>query len=486
MRLAKIDRGQSLLIALAGGRPRHELEFLPAALEVIDTPASPAARMVSLTICAFCATAITWSIVGRIDIVANAPGTILPSGKVKVVQPSATSVVEQVLVADGDHVQAGQIVVRLDAVEAISTRDRLGADLAEGRLEVAGLRALDTQMLRPDQPLRFAAPEGATPSEVAREHATVIARAAEQQSKLGDLTQQIAEKTVEAAENRSAVTKLRADLPMLAGVRDMYHRLEAEQLASKVDILSSEEKYSDTAYDLASQIEHGGEAETSRAALQRQYQAQEADYARGVLQDLGQAEQKLAETDAQYRAAAHDAAATVLRAPATGVVQQLAVHSIRGVVTPAETLMVVVPDSRRLAVEAMIANRDIGFVHVGQAVKVKVAAFSFTRYGLVPGRVVSISRDSVDDTPVDPQDVEPGSKTRDAVPQEAPDLDGGEGRGYVAAIALDRDTVATPNGTAQLRTGMSVTAEIRTGRRRVISYLLSPVIRYTGDAGHER
>jgi hemolysin D len=168
------------------------------------------------------------------------------------------------------------------------------------------------------------------------------------------------------------------------------------------------------------------------------------------------------------------------------VVQQLAVHSVRGVVTPAETLMVIVPDRRRLVVEAMVANRDIGFAHAGQAVNVKVAAFPFTRFGLVPGRVLSVSRDSLDDTPVDTQDIGSGDKTKNTAPQGTPDLDGGESRGYVATIALDRDTVRTPNGDARLQSGMSVTAEIRTGARRVISYLLSPVIRYTGDAGHER
>ena len=154
---------------------------------------------------------------------------------------------------------------------------------------------------------------------------------------------------------------------------------DAAVLASRIDLLGAEQKFSDAAHDLATQIEHGGEARANLASLTRQFQAQQADYAHAVQQDLADAEQKLSENEAQYRAAAHEADDMVLRAPVTGTVQQVSVHSEHGVVTPAERLMVVVPDARTLVVEAMVANRDIGFVHAGQAVKVKVAAFDFTR-----------------------------------------------------------------------------------------------------------
>ena len=238
----------------------------------------------------------------------------------------------------------------------------------------------------------------------------------------------------------------------------------------------------------ATQIEHGGEARANLASLTRQFQAQQADYANAVQQDLADAEQKLSENEAQYRAAAHEADDMVLRAPVTGTVQQVSVHSEHGVVTPAERLMVVVPDARTLVVEAMVANRDIGFVHAGQAVKVKVAAFDFTRYGLIPGHVVSLSRDAADDTARDTQDQAPGAGN--GSPQHAagsePDLDGGQGGGYVARIALDRDTVAIEHRRATLEPGMSVTAEILTGKRRIIAYLLSPMMRYAHDAGGER
>ena len=475
-------------LQLLAGRPRHELEFLPAALEVMDTPAAPAAHMISGVICVFCAVAIGWSIIGRIDIVANAPGTVIPATKVKLVQPLQTATVDQVLVTDGDHVEPGQALVRLDAVAATAERDRLAADLLAARLDAAGLAALRDALMHPSSPLTYRAPAGVPATESAREQASVTARLSEQTAKLADLGQQMAEKRAEVAENVSAIGKLRAELPMLAGVRDMYATLFQTHLASRVDLLTSAQHYSDAAHDLATQIEHGGEAAAGVAALARQSEAQQADYVHGVLQDGATAEQKLSEVEAQYRAAVHQGEQTVLRAPVAGTVQQASVHTAGAVVTPAERLMVIVPDRDPLVVEAKVSNQDIGFVHTGQAVNVKIGAFSFTRYGMISGRIVNLSRDAVDSTLRDGE-TEDASAALGSTPRQSenqPDLDGGTGSSYVAHITLGQNTLNVDGQQTRLTAGMSVTTEILTGRRRIISYLLSPILRYAHDAGRER
>ncbi|WP_323989520.1 HlyD family type I secretion periplasmic adaptor subunit [Nguyenibacter sp. L1] len=477
------------LLPFLARRPRHELEFLPAALEIIDTPAPPAPRAIAMAICAFCCVAIIWSIFGRIDIVANASGTVIPFGKVKLVQAVTTANIQQILVADGDHVTTGQAVLRLDAVSAIAARDKQMVDFAASRLAVAGLLALRDQMASPGYTLHFHPPTGVTPAQIEQEFASITARSSEQEARLASLAQQIAEKRVQSVENIGAIDKLKAELPLLAGARDMYAKLYAERLATRVNLLSSAQRYSDAAHDLAIQIAHRAETATELASLTKQYAAQQADYVRGVLQDLTDAQRKLNEDEASYRAAAHEASETVLRAPVTGTVQQLAAHGDHEVVTPGEKLMVIVPDDQHLVVEAMIANRDIGFVQVGQQVQVKVAAFKFTQYGLVPGRLVSVSRDAVDDTAKDSVDGffgRTGTSAASARSGNEPDFDGGEGSGYVAHIELDRPTLFVEGRLAPLRPGMAVTAEILTGRRRIISYLLSPLSRAVQDAGRER
>jgi hemolysin D len=177
-----------------------------------------------------------------------------------------------------------------------------------------------------------------------------------------------------------------------------------------------------------------------------------------------------------------------LKAPISGTVQQLAVHTVGGVVTPAQALMVLVPDAAGLMVEAHIQNKDVGFVHAGQPAQVKVEAFNFTRYGLIRGRVLDISRDAVT-PPATPQT----SRRRGNAGGDSNGFDDSQDgaeppdpQGYVAHVALERNTMLTEAGRMALGPGMKVTAEIKTGKRTVMSYLLSPVLRYRQESLRER
>ena len=153
-----------------------------------------------------------------------------------------------------------------------------------------------------------------------------------------------------------------------------------------------------------------------------------------------------------------------------------------GVVTPAEKLMTIAPDNAPVLVDAMVSNRDIGFVHPGQAVAVKVETFNFTRYGLLHGHVVEVSRDSMADDAVPPQQQYPtGAGTGSPGARQ-----GSEASVYLVHIALDRATIIVDGYERAVTPGMVVTAEIKTGRRRVLSYLLSPLQRYVHDGLQER
>jgi hemolysin D len=229
----------------------------------------------------------------------------------------------------------------------------------------------------------------------------------------------------------------------------------------------------------------------SVAALQQQREETQGEYAAGILNDLEQAEQKIGESSQDLVKADQAVALTILRTPISGTVQQLMVHTIGGIVTPAQALLTIVPDNRQLMVEASIQNQDIGFVRVGQEAQVKIGAFDFTRFGAIKGKVVSISRDVVDQTPNQPpQDdgyaqgaeqngTQQGSKqdAANAPPQEPE---------YVAHIVLERTDIVTDAGAVELQPGMAVTADVQTGRRRVISYLLSPFAHQIEEAAHER
>ena len=153
--------------------------------------------------------------------------------------------------------------------------------------------------------------------------------------------------------------------------------------------------------------------------------------------------------------------------------------SVGGVVTPAQTLMVIVPSESRLEIEAMVSNRDIGFVRAGQHAEIKVDTFNFTRYGLLHGQVLSVSEDAIiRDRPQD-RERAPGAPAESSEPK-------GQELSYSARVSLDRSAMQIDDRMVNLSPGMAVTVEIRTGSRAILDYLLSPLMRYRQEALRER
>jgi hemolysin D len=465
-------------------RSAAALEFLPAALEVIDTPASPAARATALTIGGFFVVALAWSIIGKVDIIATAPGTVIPVGKSKVVQPLEAGIVKSILVADGDHVRAGQTLIELDLTQAGAERDRIAGDLRQARLDVAGLTALRRAMAAGGDLVSFVPPAGTSAGQAEVENANILARAQEQAQKTASLMQQIAGKVAEASENTAAMSRLRASLPYVQQKRDMYRTLMRSQLAPVPSWADAEQAFTEQQQQILVLGEHAGTIAADRAALLRDLAQARATYARDLLKDLGDAQQKADELSAEYGAASRKAEEAVLRAPIDGTVQQLAAHTVGGVVTPAQQLMTIVPDAPAVLIEATVENKDVGFVHAGQEVEVKVETFTFTRYGLIHGHIVDIGRDAMMVNPLNA--AEDATYERSDKAQDTDDNGKPTGAGYVAHVALDSNEFAIDGQRKRLEPGMSVTAEIKTGRRSVISYLVSPLARYVHDGMTDR
>lgn len=462
-------------------RSRAELQFLPAALEVLETPASPAGRAVAGTICLFLVAALAWSVIGEVDIVATAHGRVIPAGKSKVVQPLEAGVVKSIRVQDGDQVTAGQILFELDVTIAAAERARIAHALRQAELDAAGLRALHDDLATGGGLGSFRAPEGATAEEAETAAAAAEARRDEQMAKLAALDQQIAQKRAELEENAANIAKLQASLPWLEQKAELRRKLLNMEFGNRLAFLDAEQALTEARQEMIVLQRRGPEMEAAIGALARQREQARAAYAHQVLKDLAEAEEKVAGLHQQLVQAAHKAEQTVLTAPISGTVQQLAVHTVGGVVTPAQALLTVVPDDAPVLIEAVVENRDIGFVHAGQDVAVKVQTFDFTRYGLLHGRVVDVSRDQV------------APEQRWALRDEAERTNGQEGNGtrpsgtsYVAHVALDSAQMMVDGREQMISPGMMVISEIKSGRRRIISYLLSPLQRYAHDGMRER
>lgn len=458
------------------GRDRDALEFLPAALEIVETPPSPVGRAVAATIVAFFCLAIAWACIGKVDIVATATGRVIPSGKTKIIQPFETGVVKAIHVSDGQKVNAGDVLIELDGTIDEAEADSLQKQLTAAQLDAARLKAALASA--DGTPVDVVPPVGAAAAEVALQRTLLTNQVEEYRAKLGDLDRQIAQNEGNRAAVAATVDKLTVTIPIIRQRVDALKKLG--EFARNLQFLQTQQDYLEHEQELQVQKGRLQEAAGALAAVQEQRREAEAEFKRTNLSDLADAEQKVATLSDQLIQARQHHDLQTLTSPVAGTVQQLAVHTVGGVVTPAQPLMVIVPEDAHLEVEAMVSNRDIGFVHEGQPVEIKVDTFNFTKYGLLRGTVLNVSQDAIPrDKPIDTQRPDAGATDRSSEPQ-------GQELVYAARVSLDRATMDVDGRRVDLTPGMAVTAEIKTGRRRVIQYLLSPLLRARQTALTER
>jgi hemolysin D len=464
---------------------RAEREFLPAALEIIETPASPLGRMLGATLLAFFAIAVAWACFGKVDIIATAQGKVVPAGRVKVIQPLEAGTITAIRVRDGEKVAAGQVLIELDHVVSTAERNRVAHELLGARLDAARLTALRAGLDEPGcAPVGFAPPANAPAHEVARTRAVMQSQAEQQAAKIAALDGQIAQKVAEADENTAVIAKLAAGLPLLEQTADLREKVMKMQYGNVVAHLEAQLKLSEQRHELVVQQRKAVEVAAARQAIESQRAQARAEFAQSIVSDLAEAEQKAAQLGEDLVKTTKKVDDQVLRAPIDGVVQQLAVHTIGGVVTPAQNLMLVVPAGSPIEIEAMIQNKDVGFVHDDDVAEIKIDTFNFTKYGLLQGRVLNVSGDSIQrDKPAAAQQ-SGGSKTGGS--QDRSSEPAGQELVYSARVSLDRTRMQIDDRMVDLAPGMAVTVEIKTGQRRIIEYLLSPLLRYRQESLRER
>ncbi|SKA25806.1 hemolysin D [Enhydrobacter aerosaccus] len=461
-------------------RRNHEVAFLPAALEIVETPPSPIGRAIGGVIIAFFAAAILWASVSTIDIIAVAPGKIMPSGSTKTIQPLESGIVRAIHVEDGRTVKAGDILIELDSTVSDADRSRNKADLEAAQVDAARLRAelSDT----PDPLAAFNPPTDADPTLVATQRQLLASEIAERRAKSTAVDNQKLQKEKEVSTIAATIAKIEATLPILRQRYDIRRTLMEKDLGSKLLYLQEQQDLVNGEHDLQVQKSRYAEAVAALAAITATRDQVDAEFRHKISDELSKAEQKVAALTQDLVKSVQRTKERSLIAPIDGVVQELAVHTVGGIVTPAQTLLVLVPIDRKLEVVATIANQDIGFVEVGQPAEIKVRTFDFTKYGLIHGVVQSVSLDAVRPDAV--RDM-PGGKSPDSVTTGGSDPSTKE-LAYIGRISLDRTQMKIEDKIVNLAPGMAVTVEIVTGKRSIISYLLSPLVRYEHDNMRER
>ncbi|HEV2679379.1 MAG TPA: HlyD family type I secretion periplasmic adaptor subunit [Rhodanobacter sp.] len=441
-------------------RLRHESEFLPAALALRDTPAHPAPRVAMVVIIGLLVIAVGWASFGKVDMVATAPGKIIPSGDVKTIQSQDTAVVTVIHVKDGQRVKQGDPLIDLDATDSITDGARAQSDLYATRNEIARAQAMLDAIDHHRAPRLVSSPALGSPEALTSEQHVLEGEYADYISNMSKMQADIAQAVASLHETDDEIRKLDGTLPIEQRKERDYAELSGKGYVGKHDYYNEQQAVIQMEQDLAAQRAKRMEVQATLDSASRKRDAYVTDVRRTWLEKLHDDNQK-ADSLVQDLAKANQHQRLMrLTAPVDGTVQQLAVHTVGGVVTPAQTLITLVPDSRTLLVQAIIDNQDIGFIKEGQRAEIKVETFPFTRYGTLHGTVVQVSNDAKQDDKL--------------------------GLIFTAEMALPQDTMQIDDRRIRLTPGMAVTAEIKTGRRRIISYLLSPLIQHANESLHER
>jgi hemolysin D len=429
-------------------------EFLPAALEIQETPPSPAGRLILWAIMIFFILSILWATIGQVDIVAVAQGKIIPSSRVKVIQPLETGVITAIHVHEDQQVKQGDVLIELDPTSSRADQDRIQAERHQAQQEkqrLAGLLdALDKgqPIFKPDNQLQ------------ALTRQRILSEWGDYQSQLKSVIKEIEQRRSEQDAVRERINQLNGTIPLVSERANSMKQVADKGMVARTQWLELEEERIEQVKERDIQRKQLTSLESAIESLQEKKKSLMANTRATWLQAMSEVEIRLSVYDKEYTKASQRSDLLQLKAPVDGVVKQLAVHTIGGVVTPAQELMQIVPENETLQVEAWIQNKDIGFVSESQEAEIKVDAFPFTKYGLIHGQILNLSDDAI------------ASKEAGLV--------------YSAQVAMDAATIEVNGKPVNLSPGMSVTVEVKTGKRRVIEFLLSPLLRYKSESIRER
>lgn len=400
--------------------------------------------------------AVLWAALSEMDIVVSARGKLVPVESNLTVQPLETSVLRSIEVRAGQTVREGDVLARLDPTFAAADAGQLAARVT----------ALQAEVLRLEIELGMAPASAVRQLGAAADQRRLLAeRQSSLQSKARQYEQSIARLNASLATNRSEQAMLAERLAALRDLEKMNESLEGQQFVSRAKVLEAREKRLDAEREAQTAVLREREIRNQIAAAQEEmdsfmstWRSQAAEALSKARRDLDEARQTQAKTTRREELA-------VLRAPADGVVLEVSPLSVGSVAREAEPVVTLVRSGSALEVEVEVAPADIGFLAVGQPVRIKLDAFPFQKHGIVQGRVASIARDSIA-APDAPQ------RGLRVVPVRV-------------AIESDRD-LRRPADAAGLGPGMSLTAEVVTGSRSVLSYLTYPIIRVQDEGLRER
>ncbi len=441
-----------------------ETEFLPATIALRETSASLFPRISAMVIILLTIITLLWSYFGKVDVTATATGKIIPNSKSKMIQPLQTANIQKILVHEGQAVKAGDLLIQFDGTQSKAEKVKLEHEYQTQLLNKARSKAL-LDSLQHGSKLFFAKPQSKiiqVNDKLYQESLSWLkVNYQEYQDKIQQIQAQVQQKKAENASLSTQVSKLAQTLPLLKKQEQDYASLAEDSSVSQHTFLQKKQQSIEQTQDLAGLNSKRNEINAQIAQSNAQKQALISETIGQHFSYFNDASQKIATLEQEIIKITNQVEESELYAPIAGTVQQLAVNTKGGVVTPGQALMLIVPNNDTLEVEAFLANKDIGFIKQNADVVVKVETFPYTKYGSIEGKVLSVSKDAVQDEKL--------------------------GLVYLLRIRLLKNYLTDKqDNKIMLAAGMAVQADIKTNQRRLIEYFLSPLIEHQTTSFKER
>lgn len=442
------------------------IEFAPGLLAIQESPPSKLPKTILYLVIGLFFILLGWAIFGKLDIVATAEGRLIPKSYVKIVQPSEGGIIKEIFVHEGQSVQEGDVLMRMDGTAMLSdTRS------VEGEMRLRSL-----QLRRIDAELGMGGLQKSTEDPEDLYLQTQQQYAAHRQAYHDGVAQemQVLKKTEhDLSAAQEVLIKLEQTLPMYRRNAESFKKLADNGYISRIEADDKEREKIEKEQDYHAQ-------KSTVSGLRSAVEASHKRLAQLSSNDKSQLENERSDTQSQYKRLVQEWGKNVyksslseLKAPQSGTIKDLATHTQGSVVSPGTVLMSLVPHDDPLQAEVMIKNEDVGFVHPGQKVKVKLVAYPFQKYGMIEGEVIHVGADAIQSTPPPP------STSQSEAPQ-------GMVMTYKALIRLNTQELEVDGKRLKLTPGMQTIAEIHLGRRTVMEYLLSPVQKAWQESGRER
>jgi len=442
------------------------INFSPPLLRLQATSPNPLGRKVLWVLLVMLLALLLWAILGRLDIVAVAEGKLIPESYVKIVQPSESGIVKEILVKEGQSVKAGQVLMRMDTQISEADTKSIEADYQRKRL---ALRRIQAEL----SGIPFKGEANDPPDLTQEINAQYRANRASFEAALAEERSRLIKAKQELAAAEQIRRKLEETLPHYREQDKAYEKLVKDGFAGSLMGSDKRRERVEKEQELQTQSFLIESARASILQSEKRLVQIDSDYRRQLHTDRNDIQGQFDKLAQEVTKQAHKQDLLELKAPQDGVVKDLATHTAGTVVQPGTVLLTLVPQDEKLRAEVWVSNEDIGFVRQGQPVKLKFAAFPFQKYGMVEGTVEHVSADAADNnTGNGNSQIDPAKKNQLLV--------------YKALVGLQRMNLEMDDERFVLSAGMQTNAEIRLGDRTVMEYLLSPVRKAWHEAGRER